>query len=65
MVWVCMEELHRAAEIRDVPGEYVTEGDEGLDHYGVEEAVKQGLTTGKLFTELNVPLRCRSHDERW
>jgi len=52
----CIEALHRVAEIRNVPGEYVTEGAEGQRIItGVEEATKQVLATGKLFTELKVP----------
>ena len=38
------------------PGEYVTEGAEGQRVVAeVEEAAKQVLATGKLFTELNAP----------
>jgi predicted dehydrogenase len=52
----CIEALHRAVQIRDVPAEYVIEGAEGQRIVaGVEKATKRVLATGKLFTELNVP----------
>ena len=52
----CIEALHRVAVIRDVPSKYVSEGKDGQKIIaGVEEAVKQVLATGQLFSELNVP----------
>jgi predicted dehydrogenase len=52
----CIEALHRVAEIRDVPAQYVSEGAEGQRIIaGVDEAVQQVLATGWLFSELKVP----------
>jgi predicted dehydrogenase len=52
----CIDALHRAARIRDIDPEYVSEGPEGLKIIaGVEQAVKQSWATGRLFSELNVP----------
>jgi hypothetical protein len=52
----CIEALHRAAQIQDVPPEYVSEGNEGQKLIaGVDEAVRQVWATGKLFAELDVP----------
>jgi hypothetical protein len=52
----CIEALHRVAQIRDVPPEHVSEGDEGLRMIdGVQVAVEQVWATGKLFSELDVP----------
>jgi predicted dehydrogenase len=52
----CIEALHRVAAIQDVPGEYVSEDQDGQKVIaGVEDAVKEVLATGQLFTELEVP----------
>ena len=52
----CIEALHRAADIQDVPPQYVSEGEDGLRIIaGVQEAAQEVLSTGRLFNELNVP----------
>jgi predicted dehydrogenase len=56
----CIDALHRRANIRDVPSEYVSEGEEGQRIIaGVEEAAKQVLATGKLFSELGIRFASR------
>jgi hypothetical protein len=53
---VCIEALHRIAPIVPVAPDLVSEVDGGQRVIaGVEAAVRQTFTTGKLFSELEVP----------
>lgn len=52
----CIEALHRAAAIQDVPDEYVSQEEDGLRVIaGVQEAAQEVLATGRTFTELKIP----------
>lgn len=52
----CIDALHRAAQIRDVPAAYVTTSEDGQRLVsGVEEAIRVVSRTGQLFSELRTP----------
>jgi predicted dehydrogenase len=52
----CIDAVHRAGRIRDVPAAYVTETEDGQRIVsGVEEAVRAVSSTGQLFSELGIP----------
>ena len=52
----CIEALHRAASIVDVPAQYVSEIEEGQRVIsGIDEAARKAWESGRLFSELGVP----------
>jgi predicted dehydrogenase len=52
----CIEALHHAASIVDVPAQYVSEIEEGQRVIsGIDEAARRAWEGGQLFSELGVP----------
>ena len=52
----CIEAIHRAAPIVDVPAAHVSVGEGGQRVIsGIDDAARQAWESGKLFSELGVP----------